>query len=446
MSIRRVADIARPRVMGFLNNLRAVLRGKSLDVLEPVELAEPESNTWQWGIVVHLWPTPPSELPWDSLDVWVLLPNYADERIRMVDLAVQLATVEGTSISDHEVDEHGLSDTNDLTFIEEKLRALESPELLRKVANEVLEYVEKNRRNPKRPPAPKEWNPRWKRPGLGAAAAPKFPPIRINLVERPEWKERWEPGGAHMSQASDLGWEYVRNFNDEDLELLILGLAGPLYHRKAETGPKAWTPRDSLNDDDIERIVEGIKAQDRTLEATLQQIVDAATWMYEDALAPRDGDIRSALETAKGKFELERRYDLDWDLWDPLLETGMTPEGILHEMFGPAVHYDRDQGAYDRHLVFDVGLSGAPAELLKLRAPKDRAYAVRELNAEWKNLAAIFIRAFFRELEKEMEEFDLDNRIEWEQTWRSVLKSADLKSVRRELLDYARSARQAEGA
>jgi hypothetical protein len=121
------------------------------------------------------------------------------------------------------------------------------------------------------------------------------------------------------------------------------------------------------------------------------------------------------------------------------------PEGILRNMFGPAVHYDRDQGAYDRYLVFDLGQSGAPGELLKHRPRKDHDWAVRAMNAEWKDLANIFMRTFFSVLEKEMKDIELSNRIEWKQTWQSALKSADLKGIRKELLDYSRAARRAGG-
>lgn len=443
MSVRNVAELAAPHAMRFLRNLAAILRAKDLDVAGPYEMSEAESDTWQWGIVVNLWPQPPGgDLPHDSLDVWVLLPHFKDEPAPMVDLAVQLATVEGTVIADHGVDEEDMARSTDRAFVEEKLRALGDPELLREVANEVLKYAKDARGKPGAL-KPKEWSPRWRKPNLGASAAPVYPPIRVNLVERPEWKKRWEPGDEYLSQASDLAWEYFRSIGD--FEDLIEDLAGDLFRPKAEAGPKAWTPRGTLNSDDIERIAEGIRSQDPSLESTRQIILDAATSMYEDALGPRDEDIRAALEKTRDLFEEKWRYELDWDLWDPLLETGITAQGILHEMMFPAVHYDRDQGAYDRFVVFDEGLSQAPVELLKLIPPAEHAAAVRAIGGEWKDLATSFMGYFFPVLEKEMADIDVQNRIEWKPNWKAALKSGNLKDIRKELVDYAREARQREG-
>lgn len=442
MSVRKVADTARPRAMAFLGNLAAILKAKGLDVAPPAEMAEPESNTWQWGIIVHLWPTPPGELPPDSLDVWVLLPHFNYGNEHMVDFTVQLGTVEGTEIANYGVDEAEMAMSDDRLFIEEKLRALESPEMLRKAANRVLKYVDDTRKIPRKLP-PKEWSPRWRKPRMGVAGAPRFRPIRINLVERPEWKKRWEPGDVYLSQASDLAWEYFRSIGD--FEDLIEDLAGDLYRPKAETGPKAWTPRGTFNSDDIERIAEGIRSQDPSLESTRQIILDAATAMYEDALGPRDEDIRAALDKTRDLLEEKWRYELDWDLWDPLMATGITAKGILTEMMFPAVHYDRDQGAYDRFVVFDQELSQAPKELLALIPPEEHAAVARALGAEWKDLSNRFMGYFFQVLEKEMADIDVQNRTEWKPNWKAALKSGNLKEIRKELLDFAREVRQREG-
>lgn len=440
MTLRQIAEKYGLRIKAFLAQVATAIRSHQVEVDDPAEMFEPE-ETWQWGILVYPWAKHSAQqLPDEALDIWLKLVSYKDEDRLMVDIVCDLITVGGGGVEEFDTGQ-GLMPADDRMFLEETIRYFEQPATIRKVVKSALKYIAEARQKP--PSGPHEWSPRWqRRPSMGAAAKAKAAPIRINLVEHPEWKKRWEPGNAYISQASDLASEYVAGIDRDTLRGLVETLAKDIFHKDSQSGPQDWTPRNVLGPEDLDLITEKLQEDSSMLEATYSPLIDAATWMYESALMPDDGDAHAALESALEKFEKEKRYSLDWDLWEPLLATGVDAQDILHKLFGRSVVYERHQGQYDRNLVFHLELSGAPNELLKLVPRKDQAGVMRAVKDEWKDLVKSFIPYFFRALDKQMQDIDLSNRINWKSAWRTVLADRDNGPYQTEMLKFIREQRR----
>lgn len=437
MTLKQLSEKYNSRILAVLGQVAEILRGHKVDVGDQEAVFDPP-DTWQWGIIAYPWGRgfPLHELPDDALDIWFRLIPFRENRRLFVDPVIDLVTVGGNGVADFD---YAFMLSSNAGEFEEAIRHYEKPETIRQIADRALEYILEARKVA--PAGPREWSPR-NRPSMGAPAKPKYKPFAVNLVDEPEWKKRWEPGNEYMSQASDMGYTYFSDMDRDKLRGLIETLAGDLYDPEAESGPLEWSPRKVLSSDDLDLIVKQLGEDHSALESTFSAIIDPATYMFENALGPRDSDASDALRIAKEKFEHEKRYELDWELWDPLIATGITAAGILKEMFGPAVQYDRKQGYYDRHLVFDLRESDAPRMLLELMPKKDRAWATRAVEADWKGLAKSFTPYYIRELGRQMEDLDLSNRIDWRREWEQYLKTLDKAPIQKEMLEFVRDQRR----
>lgn len=439
MTLEKIVEKYGPRIMQVLANLAAVLRAHKIQVDDPAEMFDPP-DTYQWGILAYPWAKsePGGQLPNDALDIWFKITPFRDEEVLYVDFSIDLSSVGGSGVWDF--DSGDLAPIDDRAEVQIKMQRFELPEMLRQVAQKAIAYITEARKTP--PSGPREWSPRRGAPSMGAAAKERPALIEVKLVDRPEWKARWEPGNEYLSQASDHAFEYYSDMDRDKLRGLLEEIAGEIYDRETESGPLEWSPRNVLGPDDMDLLVKQLQEDHSRLEGLFTAIIDPATWMFEEALMPSDSDIQGALSNAKDKFEDIYRYNIDWELWNPLLETGLTAKGILSELMGPAVHYERNQGAYDRFIIFDRSLAQAPTELLRLTPKKDRRAVNHQLNAEWKGLVEPLMKLFWKEIDKEMSDIDLSNRIDWKKNWKAAEKGRDLAALRREMLEFVREARK----
>jgi hypothetical protein len=268
---------------------------------------------------------------------------------------------------------------------------------------------------------------------------------KVNLVEQPGWAP-FDPAGDLSEDIFNLAGEFLGGMDKEDVIPLLEDVAETRYNPRAPEGPHEWSPRRLLTRDDLLVISREVLKGERDLELVDSIIRDTATWMYEAGLTPTDIDITDALHEAKSEvkevFELGVLPD-PWDLgvdniWSPLLETGLTLEGILSEIVVMGVKYHRQAGHYDRFLEFDLNMAGAPAMLLKEIPKKDRGWVKKALMEDWKRLSEDLTRRFFQILSNDMKNIDYRNRISWKKTWKDVLKSTNLEPIQKEMLTFIR--------
>lgn len=285
-------------------------------------------------------------------------------------------------------------------------------------------------------------------------ARKRFKPWKVNLVAQPGW-EPWDPAGKISEMAFTMSLEYMQDIKAQNVYLwLAQDIAQALYKPRAESGPHEWSPRAQLTSVDLLLIANGTMEADSRLESTRQLIDDTVTWMFEAALMPSDRDIRDALIDAKRAVEdtfdlgkVSDPWELGYDnLWEPLLETGITLNGILSEMMGMGISYYREEGHYDRFLEFDLNKSSSPSMLLAAVPTKVRGWVTRSIEDDWKRLSQSLIERFFQTLARDMSFVDPGNRTSWKTSWNEALKTTDLKPIQKEMLAYVREIRKQEGS
>jgi hypothetical protein len=277
-----------------------------------------------------------------------------------------------------------------------------------------------------------------------ASNDPRFPAVKINLVEDKRWKS-YDP--AESDWAQDAAWEDFSNMKAEDFYELIQDLS----FKKNEKGKP---PRRNLTSEEIEWLAKQVKRSSK-LEETKQAITDALGWMYEEAAMPSDGDIKDALELAKGTVAME--FDLGEDLWAPVIELEserrwpQAPQRrgpkewrpprkagekavirmVIEELM-TRVDYDRKEGWYDRYLVFDFRGAQAVHNLLS-RSEWTAEQIVPRLQEEFKGLMNDVVANTFFFLKKIMDDIDVSNRTDWRKAWKSMLSSGIATSVQKEM-------------
>jgi hypothetical protein len=282
----------------------------------------------------------------------------------------------------------------------------------------------------------------------GVTMPARLKTIRINLVEEKGWKP-YDSAGDIMIWASDNAHEELSHMERNDCRDLVEDLIGG--RKLVQTGPKEWSPRGiTVSDEDLDAICDGIDNVIPDLELTQQAILDALTWSWEIAFMPSDSDIEHAVELAKE--EMPDYFDLDDDLWEPLLEAPKNAWGarsIVHHLVGPVV-YERDGNHYERYIKFNIN-GTAPVLELHEAARKDPERTVegtiRYLEQELASLSASFVSVFFTKLQNVMKDVDASNRTDFRKQWKQILSDADhIRHIRSEIAAFIRGQKgRAEG-
>lgn len=443
MIAEEIAERYGARIKALLDTIRSILKGKGITADAAAEFFGPAGSSYAWGVRVHPFGKIPQN---ETLNIYFLILQYPGKMGAgfPVSFEIDLITSEDKFFGQFDSGLGAVDSTNEAA-LEAKLLYFEVPLVLRSIANRAMEYVAKVRSSAG--PGPHEWVPGWDRPTMGASRQwPKLAVIEKNIVEQPGWKEVWEPGNVHMSRASDLAADHVRDFDLDFRKALLHELAGDIYDPTAESGPQDWSPRAVISPADVDAILEGMEQSDSKLEAVQGLILDTATWMYEEALTPNDGDIRAALDKAKDTYEEKNRFSIDYDLWEPLMskDPEVTGRLILHDLL-TGIRYTRKQGQYDRYLVFDLNEVKGAWMLLGEIPVKDRRAMARALDGDWSTLADGFTKWFLSALQQEMESEDISNRIDWRKAWfaaRPKDGSKEQDAIQQAMMAYAREARK----
>lgn len=261
-----------------------------------------------------------------------------------------------------------------------------------------------------------------------------FAPIKVNLVESSYWKDKWE--GAQW--ASDSGWEEFRQMDEDTLKGLIDEIASvpPKGKRKSKL---------DFSSEELEYLARQLSEQNEKLETTRQMITDAATWMYEAAVVPHDGDIEEAMEKAREDF-LEETFSED--LWEPVY-SGYVRKGPMEwsprkkyeaaEILGQLakqIQFKHKKGHLDRYLIFDFWDAPIVQELFSKYRGSPEAY--RRLKADFERLADRYVKITLYRLDKITEDINVENRTDWRAAWKSMLASGEAPAAQRGMVQVLR--------
>lgn len=248
----------------------------------------------------------------------------------------------------------------------------------------------------------------------------RFRTVRINLIEQKGWWP-WREASVLAERAHDAALE---KFHDMPLGVvrdLVEDLIGnaPL----GWAGPKEWSPRQATSTEFQEIAREVKEGTDERFEGTRFAIMDAMTWMYQEAMTPNSGDIRDAM--TRTVDHLGGDYNLDHELWEPILGTKSgewwSESAILRTLMNQ-VDFIHDRGNYDRYLVFSFGGSATVLMLTK-KSPWPKKLIDGRLKEEFARLRRDYLEYFFYFLEREMKEVDVDGRIRWDVRWKELMTS-----------------------
>lgn len=263
-------------------------------------------------------------------------------------------------------------------------------------------------------------------------------PIVRNLTEEEEWQP-WDPGNEKgvWGWAGDNAWDDWKNLDDDGCLRLVGDLVEDALTKKEQ---KRVTPAH------IEAICAELREHTRdTMEATFHSILDAMQWAWEIAYTPNDGDVEHAIKKAKGDLGDDIRMADYWDLirshapagpkeWSP---RGTWTDTRIFEELEENIHYRRKPKAYDRYLVFDWKGTRSVADMKAALTAHPEQGKPADVDFEIEEWADQFMRYFFTELEKRMQDVETGNRVDFDSMWANVLEDDDrMKTVRREILEF----------
>lgn len=269
---------------------------------------------------------------------------------------------------------------------------------------------------------------------------PRFPVVKINVVEQEGWKP-YDSANTTDFRASDAAHEDFQHMSANDIESYVSDLADA-------KGPKGGKPKRRFSSEEIEWLAEQVRERNKDLEETRNAIPDAMTWTYEAAALPHKGDMIDALVDAR--HSIIDNYPIetgDENLWEPVLELESRRRGpkewsprkrfereeLLKDLM-KHVHFEWDEGKYDRFVIFDFRNAQVTHDLLS-RSHWTQKELIPMLQDEFKNLERDFMIDFFSSLEKIMEDIDVSNRTDWRKSWRSMLNSGIAPVVQREMAE-----------
>lgn len=275
---------------------------------------------------------------------------------------------------------------------------------------------------------------------------PKFyPPQKINLVEREEWKP-YDVTGNLSEDIFDSACSTISATTASDI-----GYYAELFLEKGKR------KKVHLTHDQRIALFEAFKSNDPRIEIFRALIRDTAAWAWEEALVPTASDLRQALKAALSEIHSHRS---SWTFGDRLEEIkdarGYEDQMDMVKALVAAadVSIEQKEGRYDRFLVFDIGSSplaqgiatqpNIPAErgVLDWVPPSstpDKA-VLEELTTLFNDLKGILITELFRYVEHFRKNVDFEHRCSYWPVMKTMLKSnPEVDVAAKELRDFLAS-------
>jgi len=431
MTPKEVAQALDNRILAFLQNIASNLAAKKIFTHEAVHVWDHENGIYEWWLLVYPW-TRVTKPPENAVIAEIRFERHG----KFLNIVAELESVEGAVLYRWAEGEDISLEKADISEYEVEFERYEDPDSIVQIAAKIETFIKRARSG--EPKGPREWSPRLK--GSEPKKKPDEP-VRINIVEEKEWKENWTWESTdfdeRIQRLSDAYYETL--FGDKDeCESLIEDIMGTFYDSDADEGPREWAPRPrKIGPEGVKKVCKAW--HNREMEAVDSVIRDTIQYMYEDASIPDGGDIQHAIQEAKDKLIDE--VELDYELWDPLLDKGWHEQDIMIQLMNE-VNYNRAPRAYDRYIAFDFINAGVVKDLLAAWPKKDRGWVRDALKSnEFRTLRNNFMGEFFEKLEKDMKDSDPDFRTNWDIHWGGmIVDDARMEAVRKEIFEFLKTA------
>jgi hypothetical protein len=431
MTPKEVAQALDNRILAFLQNIASSLAAKKIFTHQPVHVWDEESKTYEWWLLVYPW-TRVTRPPENAIIVEVRFERYKE----FLDIVLEFETADGTLLYRYPEGDDISPEKADISEFEMEFERYDDPDSVRQIVARVEDYIKRARSDESM--GPRDWSPRLK-----GSESKKVPdePVRVNIAEEKEWKENWTWESSDfdykINRLADAYYEVLLEDKGE-CESLVEDILGKFYDAGADEGPREWAPRPrKIGPEGVKKVCKAW--HDHELESVDFVIRDTIQYMYEDAMIPDDGDIQHAIREAKDKFIEDP--DLDYEIWDPLLEKGRHEQDIMIQLMNE-IHYNRAPRAYDRYIAFDFINAGVVKDLLAAWPKKDRGWVKDSLKSnEFRALRNNFVGEFFEQLEKDMKGSDPDNRTNWKLHWGGMIVDEDrMEPARKEIREFLKTA------
>lgn len=263
-------------------------------------------------------------------------------------------------------------------------------------------------------------------------------PIKINLVEQDGWKN-WDyaTSGGISEWASDNAWDDWTNMDSSTCQGYVEDLIKASLPKKEQQ---------KFSRDDLERICEEMQEERvEHFESISQAIIDAHQWAWEIAYSPDDKDVKIAMERAEKSWDWDFHMAPYWEFiqkgseegprdWSPRASWTL---GQIYDQFMKEIHYERKDDHYDRFMIFDWGKTPAVKRLLEILKTKPNEGDAGAVASDLDDMVSRYLRVFFRELEKRMQDKDIHLHWDLDPHWDIMLKDKSaMIGVRKELEEY----------
>ena len=443
MTLKEIALGLENRVLAFLNNVGGEVSRRKIFIETPIRFWEDGYQDYEWWLLIYPW-TRVDRPPDNALIAqFKLLAGYGKVR-----LVLDLGRVDGRLVDTilmHESLE--VEDADVMAGLGKQMAHFEQPTVIKEVADKIEDYIKNARRESKY--GPREWSPR-----LEGSKKKKEEPVRVNLAEQKEWRRNWTWDSSDFDEmVHRLTDEYYLDLRsmEGECDSLIEDIMGPFYNVKAEEGPREWSPRArKIGPEGVEKACKGWR--EHKLEEVDSLIADTIERMFDKACTPHEGDLQHALAETKDWFV--ENPDLDYEIWDPLIDQQMEGKkgdwssrlraakrsimlGLMNQ-----IHLSGEQGHYDRYIEFDLMNSQEVVDLIHAWPVEDRGWVEDALRFnDFKSLRNEFLERFFGKLEKDMADEDPSNRADWPGQWQEELKDKErIEAVRKEIFEYLKTA------
>lgn len=267
----------------------------------------------------------------------------------------------------------------------------------------------------------------------------ELPEFKLSVRDHPEWETSQAAlrPDERAQEMSDYAYSVIPR---SDLIGYLEAMAKPIYKPLVPGGPREWTPKPIITDDDLELMADTLKAHQAGLEITELKIRTAIEYAWQAAIWASSTDVRSALLDAV-EHDVEDMMETIGAIWDPI-KPQWTDEDLTEDLLSEMSSVQDKDGIL--WLTFSPGIAASVMALLKKTPAKELARTKRGLKEELEYFFSRFVTIFFRTLKKDMKEVDALNRLDIRKQWKDYVKSEKFEDVRREMLAFVRQKRQEE--
>lgn len=245
-------------------------------------------------------------------------------------------------------------------------------------------------------------------------------PYKVDLTKDPRWGKIMDQETRIVALEDDLIGSYLPVRDGTYIENVL----GSLFnYQRGRRGPKDWVPgRKGLvyGNEDVIRILFWMKTPGH-FPAFDDLVQNALHFAVEMAVLPGQSDIQWAFEKAVD-FVVEHE-GVDTALWEPIMDRQRWSDD-------PPIVYSLTQKmnlGKDHVITFDASNARAVKALEKAVYADLENLSEKEmeegLGNEFRGVLDAVVAQFWRILEKDVDGFDVENRMDFRESWKDVLKN-----------------------